>query len=84
MNVVDEFTEVFQIRRGVRQGWMYLSLFLLNLFKKAHQLTLDEVDEVLIINDKTINNIRHADVLLSRTLEELQHLIQRFNIYSNS
>lgn len=44
---------------------------------KLSQLALGETEEGLIINGKTIYNMRYADdrVLLLETLKELQHLV---------
>ena len=75
-------TEI-EIRRGVRQGCI-MSPLLFNVYSEAiFEEALISQSEGIIINGKTINNIRYADdtVIMASSAEQLQLLLNKTNSF---
>lgn len=84
MNVEDDLTERIQIGSRVHLGGCVLSPLLFNLCSETNcQLALEEVNEGLIPNGETINNIRYADDT-GPFVRNITKLVLRLNIYFNS
>ena len=73
-------TDSFQIRKGVRQGYI-LSLCLFNLYAEyiMRNARLDEAKAGIKIARRNINNLRYADntTLMAESKEELKSLLMK-------
>lgn len=84
VKIEDQLTEEIKIERGVRQGCV-LSPLLFNVYSEyVMNLSLDDVDEGILINGERLNNIRYADdtIVFADSLEGLQSLITRIANFS--